>query len=335
MAFDASNIVFFFGAGASAPFGIPTMKQFVVDFEKFLKKDGSKKEREFYNKFKTTLQKELPPQRTIDLEDIFTLIDGYINLSRERLGVLSLYLFHKHLGSGRGLWVSPADIEVCRTLRNRFQKFVRDRCLIPEESFSRIATVYHDFFNRFIVESATRGGEERRRAGYLWHDNWAIFTTKYDTCLEYYWRQVARAPLNTGFSVDEARRTWILDPSKYYQERRLRLLKLHGSISWQVEPDETVTEEQILLGRSLVGREFVGELMIYPIEQKELYVDPYISMFVQLNRELKEKPIWIIIGYSFNDPVIREVFIRNSDETKRIILLHPHAKWVKEETGKG
>ena len=28
----SSDVVFFFGAGASAPFGIPTMKQFVTDF---------------------------------------------------------------------------------------------------------------------------------------------------------------------------------------------------------------------------------------------------------------------------------------------------------------
>ena len=43
MSFNANNVVFFFGAGASAPFGIPTMKQFVVDFEKKLEKEGTKR----------------------------------------------------------------------------------------------------------------------------------------------------------------------------------------------------------------------------------------------------------------------------------------------------
>ena len=48
-------------------------------------------------------------------------------------------------------------------------------------------------------------------------------------------------------------------------------------------------------------------------------------MFVQLNRELKHRSIWVIVGYSFNDPIIREIFLRNSNERKKIILVHPNA----------
>jgi hypothetical protein len=54
-------------------------------------------------------------------------------------------------------------------------------------------------------------------------------------------------------------------------------------------------------------------------------------MFTQLNRELKARKNWVIIGYSFNDPVIREVFIRNSDKTKKIILIHPFAPKIRKE----
>jgi hypothetical protein len=111
----------------------------------------------------------------------------------------------------------------------------------------------------------------------------------------------------------------------------LRLFKLHGSISWLLEPDGTITEEQILLGRQLVGRQFVGEMMVYPIQQKELYLEPYISMLKQLNFQLKTKPIWIVIGYSFNDPIIQEIFSQNADEKKTMVLLHPEAKDVKEK----
>jgi len=31
------------------------------------------------------------------------------------------------------------------------------------------------------------------------------------------------------------------------------------------------------------------------------------------------------IGYSFNDSVIRDIFMKNSNEKKQIVLLHPHA----------
>lgn len=327
MSFRGGDVVFFFGAGASAPFGIPTMKQFVVDFERLLEKNGTDEEKKLYSNIKTTLANRL--RREIDLEDIFTVIDGYINFDYERLGLLSVYTFREPL-SKMTYFPSEtyeADVQLCRTLKNKFQKFVRDRCLIPNEAFSRITEVYHDFFNRFSLESTAAG--QSVRGSFWWYSNWTMFTTNYDTCLEHYWRQTARVSLNTGFSVDEARRTWILNPSKFNEEN-LRLLKLHGSISWQIEPDEPVTEEQTMLGRSLVGREFIGEMMVYPVQEKELYLEPYISMFVQLNRELKRKSTWIIIGYSFNDLIIREIFLRNSNKKKKIVLVHPDAYKVRE-----
>jgi hypothetical protein len=74
-----------------------------------------------------------------------------------------------------------------------------------------------------------------------------------------------------------------------------------------------------------LGRRYIGPMMIYPIQQKELYVEPFISMFTLLNRVLKERKNWIIIGYSFNDPVIKEIFLRNSDASKNIVYLHPHS----------
>ncbi len=51
----SEEILFFFGAGASAPFGIPTMKQFVVDFEEYLNENAEKSERTVYADIKKTL----------------------------------------------------------------------------------------------------------------------------------------------------------------------------------------------------------------------------------------------------------------------------------------
>lgn len=51
-------------------------------------------------------------------------------------------------------------------------------------------------------------------------------------------------------------------------------------------------------------------------------------MLLRLNRELKNMPVCVVVGYSFNDPVIREIFLRNCDSKKHLILVHPHAKQV-------
>ena len=330
MSFNSGDTVFFFGAGASAPFGIPTMKQFVIDFEKFLSNNGTKDENILYGKIKSALEKQL--KREIDLEDVFTVIDGYINFNFERLGLLSVYCFNENLSQKTEIPSSSynAEVPICKMLSEKFQNFVREKCLIPNEAFGKISDVYHDFFNRFCLESTVAGYTMRDK--YSWYNSWVLFTTNYDTCLEHYWRQVAKVRLNTGFVADEATNTWVLNPNRFYEEgQSVRFFKLHGSISWQIQPDGTVTEEQTVLGRSLVGRKFVREMMIYPVQQKELYLEPHVSMLVQLNQQLKNKSNWVIIGYSFSDPVIREIFLRNSSEKKKIILVHPVAHEVQNQ----
>lgn len=74
MTLKADDIVFFFGAGASAPFGIPTMKQFVIDFEKYLDEKSELDERNSYKNIKNILEMKL--HRNIDLEDVFTVIEA-------------------------------------------------------------------------------------------------------------------------------------------------------------------------------------------------------------------------------------------------------------------
>lgn len=114
----------------------------------------------------------------------------------------------------------------------------------------------------------------------------------------------------------------------------IRLIKLHGSVNWLIDSEGTVSEESVL-GQSFFGRKIVGEMMIYPVQQKDLYLEPYISMYKLLNNKLSEKLIWIIIGYSFNDPIIREIFVRNSRADKIMVFVHPDALRIAVERLKG
>lgn len=331
MDFKTSDVLFFFGAGASAPFGIPTMKEFVVDFEADLKENGTEEERNLYTKIKSTLSKRLGKE--VDLEAVFTVIDGYMNFNFERLGLLSLYCFDNYISKMKKI-PSPsydAEVEICESLRDKFQNFVRNKCAIPDESFGKIRLAYRDFFNRFALELKADGVQSHRR--FSWCNQWTLFTTNYDTSLEYYWRQVVNWSIDTGFTHDSTRGVDVLDSRRFLDVgTALKLLKLHGSISWRIEKGTNlVTEETTLGGRSLMGRRFVGEMMIYPIAEKELYLDPYISMLLRLNRELRSKSVWVVIGYSFNDPIIREIFTRNSNQDKHLILVHPHASDVKAD----
>ena len=115
---------------------------------------------------------------------------------------------------------------------------------------------------------------------------------------------------------------------------RLRLVKLHGSVTWLIRKDTREIEEKpfdIDQGVDLgTGSMYTDEVVIYPLRQKQLYVDPYVQMFFCLNKELQYNRVWIVIGYSFRDPVIQNIFNINFKDGKKMILIHPHPEEVKQ-----
>jgi hypothetical protein len=263
-----SDVAFFFGAGASASFGIPTMKQFVTLFEKELQHSFRSEKRRLYDEIKSSLESKL--QNAPDLEAIFTVIDGIAHYELERIGPFSLYWTEKF----RGDKPQKKDVRLARMLNEQFRLFVRVKCRIPRYSFTHIGEVYQDFFNRFALELVADG--VGHHDGYHYQNRWSIFTTNYDTCLECYWRQIAKVGIDTGFETDEARAARILRNSKLLSLTEvIRLFKLHGSINWMVEKETgDVIEEEMTGGSSHLGRKFAGRMMIYPIAEKELYKEP-------------------------------------------------------------
>lgn len=321
---NSLDLTFFFGAGASAPFGIPTMKRLVELFETELKEKGTDPEIQLFNDITNTLKDAL--QRPIDLEDIFTIINGIKKYDIDQISLVAIYASIKEFDK---IPLPQVEQNVCKNLEDKFEKFLREKCMI-RKSYQDIFTVYQDFFTKACKTTSTTSSMTHRARNNVAYCPWTIFTTNYDTCLEYFWRERVQAPLYTGFSSNQARRAEILDQS-LINVNDLTLVKLHGSLNWMIEPDGTVIEESASPSRSFIGRTYEGPMMIYPIQQKELYVEPFISMFSRLNKELHDRKNWIIIGYSFKDPIIREIFLRNSDESKHIVFLHPHGTEITRE----
>jgi SIR2-like domain len=74
-----------------------------------------------------------------------------------------------------------------------------------------------------------------------------------------------------------------------------------------------------------------GQAMLYPIQQKDLYLDPWFDLFKSFKKHLAEKQIWIVIGYSFHDPFIKEIFREALSEDRRMIIVDPKAKSIKKD----
>ncbi len=326
-----TNTVFFFGAGASAPFGIPTMQGMVKEFEKTLQTDTKSEERRLYDEVCTFLNATLG--RPTDLEAVFSVVESIMNWSPDRMGVAALFHATRVLRSGQvseGIGVpsppSADEARIASSLEADFERFVQRACQLREGMSENIATVYQNFFARIAgpANAENPGPDGRHPFG-----NWPMFTTNYDAILEHYWLDIVQVALNTGFGFNSVARMEVSNPEAL-RGGGLRLFKLHGSITWLLDDRWGLTEQRVPpeAMKTYTGRKFRGPGMLYPIEEKDLYVEPYETMYLVLNRELAQRPWWIAIGYSFGDRIIRGIFERNSRQETRLVLVHPRANEI-------
>jgi hypothetical protein len=125
--------------------------------------------------------------------------------------------------------------------------------------------------------------------------------------------------------------------NRYYSsesKNNMRIIKLHGSINWIKDPSGKLIAKD--LGETVDSLEnknengyIQGEVIIYPISQKLLYLSPFIQFFNFFEKELRNNKIWIVIGYSFRDIIIRNMFERSIETIKNILLITPHSDSVK------
>lgn len=170
--------------------------------------------------------------------------------------------------------------------------------------------------------------------------NWTLFTTNYDRCLELFWDNAlvdTKHKLDSGFSERFLDSDWFLhhigSKFNYLQPRGwLRLIKLHGSTSWLVRRDNGKIEDKEYTfdqARNIgTGSIYTDEMVIYPLLEKQLYLEPYIQMFYCLDKELAYRNVWLVIGYSFRDRVIKNIFAINltKNPSKKMVVVGPTAQ---------
>jgi hypothetical protein len=83
------------------------------------------------------------------------------------------------------------------------------------------------------------------------------------------------------------------------------------------------------IARGSISRNKKEEVMIYPISQKQLYLSPFMQFYNYFEKELHKKKLWIVIGYSFRDIVIRTMFEKSGNFIENIILVAPQVCTIK------
>lgn len=310
------------------------MQDMVKELNEILKQDkNAHDEKDLFESIVRFL--ENTTDRPVDLEAVFSVVDSIANWSSDRINIPTLFSASRKsnkMSIHEMKTVKPIDvnkvygqdvIETAKQLKNRFIDYVQSACEINEDTHVDIERYFQFLFTNVANHWSKVGGVSSYGTmdGGL-YCKWPIFTTNYDVILETYWEKFAQREIITGF---EPNGKW---NRRLLQSDDLRLYKLHGSLCWWQDQDGKIQKLQVIPkgGKKASGEVFKSQVMIYPIEEKQLYLDPYVCLFERLNYELKKNDIWIVIGYSFGDQVISNVFEEESNQFTKLIIVGPHAK---------
>ena len=270
------KISFFLGAGASAPYGMPTAGEFM----KLLQNRGRNRRR---------WQEVIDALGASSAEGLF-----------DRLGDTARYF-----GTDAG-----------RSVRSRLLKsapggptrWMRDVPGLEADLRDRIFEAYRWNPENDALLCAILGPLLDLAAG---QDEVPVYTTNYDRCVEEYCSNPARGLLcYDGFQADAVagRFRWAGTYGRggAGAARALKLYKLHGSLGWKLGP----YGPERLAYESRSNSKHYKDLLVYPSSRTDplTKVALFETVFREFGSSLLSSDMCIVVGYSFRDPGIAEVF---------------------------
>ena len=320
-----SNLIFL-GAGASKAFGIPTMQEMVTEFEKTIKKDN-KECFEFYFEIKNTLIEKYGSQH-VDIESILSVLNGIVSqITIKELGHYAYYHIQKFCKSKNITYPEdhPVDeyIDKAKKIEDSLKKYIRKKCDIElsNESHDKVyQKSYLPFFN-------TIDGNKKNYPNHNLTINWKAYTTNYDNIFEGFW-DAFESPKDHFVKESSANNYFLLSDELHGDQT---FCKLHGSLNWTKEKETGRIIKKQISGYNIYDTE--GDVMLFPTQQKDLYLHPWFTLFSDLRKGLQNQSNWYVVGYSFNDEFIRNVFqeILSYNSDKRLIIINPIAEKVRNK----
>ena len=152
----------------------------------------------------------------------------------------------------------------------------------------------------------------------------SIATLNYDNSIEFT-GQLLGKEIDTGFS------SWSKTGEFKYQTKKIRLLKLHGSIDWSLI-SKTTNESMILPFQTIEQVDIVNPqqenfrpAIVFGGKNKLSAVGPSLSLMRAFEKELNKCTKLTCVGYSFHDDHVNE-FIRiwlNGKQTRILQIVDP------------
>jgi hypothetical protein len=306
----------FLGSGSSVPFGLPTMRDLVKSFEEELltitKSATGKEMREMLTLYRDIKKKLEKVYQYVDMESVFSVVDM---ISKDtlysQLDFGSMYILSTKGNITNGKIFTELQGDHALELLRMYREHVRKECTLKHDYDDDINTIYKEFFGKIRDESK----EERLY----------IYTTNYDRVLETYWED---KEINDLFVPRGGLQQF--DRDRLIDGNYTKLVKLHGSIDWFKLDDGRIVRSHDKRMK-IAGKVVEGEIMLYPIQQKDLYAYPWLDIFRQFKEDLKNAKNWIVLGYSFNDEYVKAMFLevlKDANFKHKLIIVHPHVKEI-------
>lgn len=274
------QVSFFLGAGASAPYGMPT----ACEFMDLLRSKG--RNRRMWREVIDAL----------GASSVEGLFDGLADTAG-------------YFGTGAGRSVQSLLI---KSAPGGLTRWMRDVPGLEADLMSRILEAYRWNPEKGAVLGAVLGPLLDLAAG---QEEIPVYTTNYDRCVEEYCSNPCRGLLcRDGFQADSfaGRFRW----SDTYgpagaeggsgAQRTLKLHKLHGSLGWKLGP----YGPERLAYESRSDSSYYRDLLAYPSSRADPLMGDALfrAILSEFRSSLLSSDACVVVGYSFRDRGIADVF---------------------------
>lgn len=295
--------VLFLGAGASDFAGRPTTKKLrELTLVNILKELGDPIDGSEFNRL-NFLKHIVKDTRLDDIEKVYSCADHILDAPNRYSDAVLGEMTHTSSGVGMEL---PNILDALRTLRRIIRKTMLDSFVVGGDKKKDIEKLYSGLFD--VVGDASGSVD--------------IITTNYDNVIETYCAHTGTLRVD-GFvpSRNGDYRVW--KDSWNTEDGCVRLVKLHGSVTWQRRDGE-------IIGMMLPGSrvETKEDVLIEPtLDVKDYNGKPFKRLFHQCDKMLSATDmLLVVIGYSFRDDAINKKIMDSINRGTQMLVVSPSAE---------
>jgi hypothetical protein len=292
--------VFLFGAGASAPLGLPVSRGFLKDFKP--------KNTDILSLFlKYTKAKN---QEELDIEQVFALLEDAIKSQSS----LMFYIFEPNSGwSPTGGWKRvPMPQGITKSINEEVRSILKEFFKSAQEFYTELKSYILKVLSEFSAENAFNFYWSLFKDYPFKEKPLLIFTTNYDLVIEEAflgktlillkeWKDVGVEKIYAGFEPKDLGYIFDFDKAKLQNPSTVSVIKLHGSINWK--PYEGL----ILLGDKNVPDDPDVPFLIYPGYKGVPDKEPFLSLHLAFLDTLMKARRLIAVGFAFRDFYINSI----------------------------